>query len=300
MPDWIRFTQRAIGKLTGQRELFAFTPEYWGKDGIEPSPLRERQSRLGRRFGLRLFSRTYPGVTGRVHIHDSMLLSDSPEEIAHYIAVGRSAMENLEAALAAAGKTWGKIGACLDMASGYGRVLRLLQTKIDPRRITACDIEEEAVAFLAAEFGVRPIVSEKDLSRLAFPQTYDLIWVGSLFTHLDPPVGLALLETLARALNPRGVLAFSTQGASCLEQIKFYGWMFVPLEGMYREKVAGEGVAYAPYYAQNDPSYGITIWRRDHLESVMSAKFKDVLSQVYFAERGWDKHQDVWAFQKNG
>ncbi len=297
MSDPIRFVQRVIGRLTGKRELFAFTPAYWGAEGIEVVPLREQQSRLGRIFGTRWFSRAYPGVVGRVHIHDTMLLSDSPEEIAHYIKVGQSAMENIEATLAAGGRSLEDVGACLDMACGYGRVLRLLQTRIAPGRITACELEEEAVRFLAAEFGVRPLISQKDLSRLEFPETYDLIWVGSLFTHLSQPDGFALLEKLVGQLNPRGLLVFSTQGASCLEHFAQYGWMFVPREAYYRHQLATAGWAYSDYY-EKDPGYGITMYREDALAGMMAEQFGDRLRQVYIRHRGWDDHQDIWGYQR--
>lgn len=298
MPDWIRFVQRAIGKLTGRRELFAFAPEMWDAEGSVVNPARERQTALGRRFGIRLFSRRYPGVVGRVHLHDTMLQNDSPEEIAHYISVGASAMENIEASLRQAGRSWADVRSCLDMASGYGRVLRLLQTKINPRAITACDIEEEAVRFLAAEFGVTAIVSQKDFRQIRFPGTYDLIWVGSLFTHLEPAIGIDLLDMLTGLLNPGGLLIFSTQGERCLELLSFYGWMFTPQEGMFREKMAGEGIAYAPYFPRRDPDYGITLYREDRLRALMQEKLGAKLKFVRFAEKGWDNHQDVWAFQK--
>jgi SAM-dependent methyltransferase len=298
MADWIRLAQQVIGKLIGRPDFFDFTPEYWDEHGLLPSRRRAAQRALGRYGGIRFFSRTYPGVVGRVHIHDSMLQNDSPQEIEHYIGVGASAMENIEASLTAAGRSFADVRACLDMASGYGRVLRLLQTRIDPGRITVCDIEDEAVRFLAAEFGVTPVVSQKDFRSICFPRKYDLIWVGSLFTHLEPTVGFDLLDLLTGLLEPGGVLIFSTQGAGCLELLAFYGWMFVPQEGMFREKVAGEGIAYAPYYPENDPTYGITLYRRDRLETRMAEKFAGRLKLVRFADRGWDNHQDVWAFQK--
>lgn len=299
MPDWIRFVQRVVGRLTGQRELFALTPEVWGAEGLEPSALRERQTRLGRLFGTRFFSRTYPGIPGRVHVHESMLQNDSAEELAHYVKVGRSAMQNIEASLAAAGRAFSDIGACLDMACGYGRVLRLLTARLDPRRITACDIDEEAVRFCAREFGVRPLVSQKNLRQVRFPAAYDLIWVGSLFTHLEPAAGLDLLDQLVGLLNPQGLLIFSTQGASCLEHISFYGWVFVPREAMYREDMATKGLAYSPYFP-SDPAYGITMYRQDKLERIMEERFGGRMKLVRFKERGWDDHQDVWAYQKVG
>ena len=226
-----------------------------------------------------------------------MLENDWDESIEHYPAVGQSAMRNIEASLADAGRSFADIGACLDMACGYGRVLRLLQTRIDPKRIVACDIEEEAVRFLAAEFGVEPVVSTKVFRELRFSRTFDLIWVGSLFTHLPPEMGFELLEILSGQLNPGGLLLFSTQGEACLDRIAFYGWMFVPREQMFREKMAGEGMAYWHYF-EHDRDYGIALYRRDVLEEAMAGRFGQRLRLVRFAEQGWDNHQDVWAFQR--
>lgn len=299
MADWIRFVQRVIGKLTGHRELFAFTPLTYGREGAEPSKLRQRQEELGNLFGTRLFSRAYPGVTGRVHLHDSMLQNDSPEEIAHYVSVGQSAMQNIEASLAAAGRSFADVSTCLDMACGAGRVLRLLQTKIDPLHITACDIDKVGVNFLAAEFGVVPLIAPKDFRKIVFPRFYDLIWVGSLFTHLEPADGFDLLSILAGRLNPRGVLVFSTQGAGCIEKLSFYGWMFPPQEARMRAELDSPGMTYAAYFPQRDPGYGITLYRRDALEAAMQKKFGEGLREVRFAERGWDNHQDVYAYQKH-
>lgn len=297
MVDWIRFVQRVAGKLTGRRELFAFRAEYWGAHGIEPDPLRQRQTALGRRFGTRLFSRAYPGLPGRVHVHESMLQNDLPEELAHYAQVGRSAIDNIEAALKAAGRSWGDIHSLLDMACGYGRVLRLLAQKVDPRTITACELDEEAVRFCAEEFGVRPLVSQKNLRQVAFPGRYDLIWIGSLLTNLTPDSGLELLDVTAGLLNPGGLLVFSTQGESCLAQIPFYGFMFAPREALFREQMAATGIAYSNYYPHT-PDYGITLHRRDRLEAILAERFGPALRPVYFKERGWDEHQDVYGYQK--
>jgi hypothetical protein len=55
-----------------------------------------------------------------------MLQNDTRQEIDHYIRVGQSAMGNIEAALRGAGRTFEDIGAALDLACGYGRVLQWL------------------------------------------------------------------------------------------------------------------------------------------------------------------------------
>lgn len=297
MPDTIRTVQRFIRRLTGKRDLFAFARQVYGQDGIEPSPLRNLQTRLGRTLGTRLFSHSYPGIPGRVHVHETMMLGDDPDGLAHYIRVGGNAMENIEAGLAAAGSGWRDIRSCLDMGCGFGRVLRHIARRIPPHAVTACDLEEEAVRFCAEELGARPLLSTDDLRDLHLPGTYDLIWVGSLFSHLPYADAMVLFDKLGNALTPGGVMCFTTQGASCLDHIAFYGPMFAPLEADYRAQVAGRGWHYAPYYPSM-PRYGIMVYRRDALEDALAALFGPRLRLVRFAGRGWDNHQDSWAYQR--
>ena len=298
MADWISRLHRVYGRV-GSAALFAFRPEVHGKDGVRPDPLRDRQTRLGRRFGTRLFSRCYPGVPGRLHIHDTMLRGDSPEEIAHYIHVGKSAIRNIEAALGLAGRSFADLEYCLDMACGYGRVLRWLVQLIPPERITACELVDESIRFCHEEFGVEALLSELDLRSMRFPRNYDLIWVGSLFTHLMPGEDIAFLQVLARALNPRGMLLLSTQGPSCLNNIPMYGSMFRGKTEEFRAQLKASGVAYLPYFASN-PNYGIALHTPDYLDRALAGATGERVRRFYYAERGWDDHQDVNGFQRVG
>jgi SAM-dependent methyltransferase len=279
--------------------LFSFARQVYGFDGIEPSALRDRQTRLGRFLGTRLFSHAYAGIPGRVHVHETMMLSDDADGVAHYARVGADALANIEAALAAAGTGWDEIRSCLDMGCGFGRVLRHIARHVNPAAITACDLEEEAVRFCAEELGARPLLSTDDLRDLSLPGTYDLAWVGSLFTHLPHADAMVLFGKLAAALNPGGVLCFTTQGPSCLDHIAFYGPMFAPLEAEYRSQVAARGWHYAPYYPSM-PRYGIMLYRRDEVEAALARVQEGRLKLVRFAERGWDNHQDCWAFRRGG
>jgi SAM-dependent methyltransferase len=297
MIDWITWVQKVYGRLVS-RELFAFRPEVYDEGGLRADPLRERQRRLGRRWGTRLFSRRYAGVPGRVHVHDTMLQNDSREEIEHYIRVGQSAMTNIEAALAAAGRGWGDIESALDMACGYGRVLRWLVRRVAPARVSACEVLEESIRFCHAEFGAGPLLSNPELARMRLPREYDLIWVGSLFTHLVPETGLEFLAVLGRALRPRGVLLFSTQGPSCLGQMASYGWMFKDKSDEFRRQLEARGAAYLPYY-QNHPDYGIALHTPGYVDRALGAGGDGRLGRIYYAERGWDAHQDVHGFQRS-
>jgi len=224
-----------------------------------------------------------------------MLASPAQEDLQRYVAVGLSAMANIEAALHAAGREWVDVTACLDFACGYGRVLRRLAQRIPPAQITACDVDRQAVRFCAAEFGAEPLFSHADFRAVTFPRRYDLIWVGSLFTHLPIARGRDLLAVLAETTAPAGLLIFTTQGESCLDRLASYGPEFAGLEPAFRGGVAGQGAYFAPY--RGGEGLGIAIHRRDYLRQFIQAQFAPALRLVHFVPAGWDDHQDVWAWQ---
>jgi SAM-dependent methyltransferase len=252
MSQWISLQQRLISGILAKPDLFAFTRVEMGPHGNAHPRRHAWQIRFGKLLGPRLFSLTYPGVPGRVHIHDTMLVSESHKHIRHYI----------------------------------------------PRRITACDIDPEAVRFLAQEFGARPLLSTDDFAHITFPAKYEVIWAGSLFTHLPAAQGRFLLDLLTAQLRPGGLLLFSTQGLSCLDHLALYGPMFANLEGDYRRQIAEGGSAYADYDPAH-PGYGIAVYNADQFRRALTTPdpAHAPLRFISHATRGWDNHQDLWAFQ---
>jgi SAM-dependent methyltransferase len=241
---------------------------------------------------------TYPGIIGRIHPEDSMLESRIPILIRHYRDVGLSALDNIEDCLLGASRTFADVGAVLDLPCGYGRVLRWLTTAVPRSTISACDIDASGVEFCAREFGAQPIISQENLRAVRFPGTYDLIWVGSLLTHLPPDACLDVLDTLCNLLEPRGVMVFTTHGESCLSQPSpSYGDVFLAAIDQVRAGVLAHGLHFVPYSDQ--ARYGTTIHSRAYVEQLTSNQFSDRVTLVRYAARGWDRHQDVWGWQRH-
>lgn len=104
----------------------------------------------------------------------------------------------------------------LDFACGFGRLLRFLSLAMPPSRIHACELQPEAVAFVAREFGVQALASSADPENFKPERRFDFIWVASLFSHLPEPLFHAWLTKLLGLLTPRGVLCFSVRDAALL------------------------------------------------------------------------------------
>ena len=262
--------------------------------------------RLGRRLKWRLApalgARTLPGVEGRVHRADAMLYDESEASIANYVRAARSAMANIEGALDSVDRTFEDVTSCLDFGCGHGRVLRFLQQRIPPSQITACDVDEGGVRFCAAEFGVRPLVSNWDLRKVRLGR-YDLIWSGSVFTHLDGDDGDLLLERLAQSLEPGGLLVFSIHGRFCIDGLdQLYNGLYAEVADEIRREVAENGYSFRVYedprFGRFPAKYGMTWHDLDYLESRVTTLSGGRLRRVYWQPQGWDHHHDVVGFER--
>lgn len=111
------------------------------------------------------------------------------------------------------------VGSLLDFASGYGRMTRFLVHKLPADRIWVSDIQAEAVQFQQEEFGVNGFVSTADPADLQVDQTFDCIFVASLFSHLPPARFTAWLDKLYGMLSPGGILVFSANGEHTLPAV---------------------------------------------------------------------------------
>lgn len=221
--------------------------------------------------------------------NDGMLDGDEP----HYFSAGRSGILNIKRALACALENVAAPRRILDFPCGHGRVLRYLRAEFPQAEITACDLLRDGVDFCAATFGAIPVYSDSHPSRIPLPRNaFDLIWVGSLFTHFDAPRWPIFLPFLRNLLQPGGVLVFSTHGRHSLkiltEQPQVYD-----LDHSRRDQLLKQcertGFGYVDYPTHRE--YGISIavpaWVCSLVTSIPELRL------VGLSERSWDDHHDV-------
>jgi SAM-dependent methyltransferase len=210
---------------------------------------------------------------------------------AHYLAVGACALDCVVAALA--GRVPRRI---LDLPCGYGRVTRFLRARFPRAEITACDLERDGVDFCAARFGARPVYSTEDLGKLRISGRFDLIWVGSLITHLSLEQTGALLRSLGRVLAPAGIIVASAHGPSIAAGLRAWGY------GMEKPEAAGllrdygeTGYGHRGY--DGGAGYGISLSDRLFWERYFA---RGPLAMTSYAAQAWDGHQDILHLRRRG
>ncbi|MSU46541.1 MAG: class I SAM-dependent methyltransferase [Lacunisphaera sp.] len=156
-----------------------------------------------------LYDFSHLSVDRTIAPRDGMVAADLPEQ---YFDLGRRALELIHFSAEPCDKP--HYPDILDLPCGHGRVLRWLRAHYGYATITACDLDCDGVDFCAKQFGARPVYSELDLHRLPFQAQFDLIWVGSLATHLRQDRWLAALDCLVKWTRECGVIVFTTQGRS--------------------------------------------------------------------------------------
>jgi SAM-dependent methyltransferase len=229
----------------------------------------------------------------------------------HYFMVGRVAVEWIRIALHAAGRE--TVETILDLPCGHGRVLRAIKAAFPEARLAACDIDRDGVDFCADVFGATPIYGTEDPRDLELPADLDLVWCGSLLTHVSSERWPHFLEAFHSALAPGGVLVFTSHGRSRAEKLRA-GTVGMGLTGAQTRAILAqydrEGFGYQDFAPENlnskltsslSSGYGMSLatpaWVCEVVQQV------DGLSIALYSEEAWPRDagpQDVIACVRAG
>jgi SAM-dependent methyltransferase len=195
--------------------------ESWGRVGLDPGITLGTLDASDREWlaDVLRFRRVRPR---------NVIETTSPDDWIHnrgeatYYTTGRTTIRRVRLAMLQTRKT--EVRRILDFGSGYGRILRQFKAAFPEARLAACDILPEAVDFCAETFGAEPVYAADDPGETKLEGKFDLIWLGSLFTHLAAERWTSLLDLLERALEPEGLLMFTTQGRFIRDQIAERTW----------------------------------------------------------------------------
>ncbi len=237
-----------------------------------------------------LFIDTFNSV---VHQRDGMNRSSA----LYYFSTGLDAIKNMELALNRAGRKAQPPKRVLDFPCGFGRVTRWMEIMYPNAKIFASDLMEMAVDFCGTTFRCETFETSKTIKETVLPGNLDIIWVGSLFTHLAGTKVRDYLKLMSKSLNDQGVIVFTAHGA-------FVRNRMVTRKKTYRlgekrlvrivDNYDNNGFGFAPYDGFED--YGISLMRYEWLYNLQDKV--DGLELDMVIPRGWVNHQDVVIFKK--
>lgn len=217
------------------------------------------------------------------------------DDLEVYLDVGRSALAAIQLAQRLAGAP--DFTSILDMPCGHGRVARWLRAAYPAARLTVSDILRDGVDFCSRTFNARPVYSSAHPAVSLFEERFDLIFVGSLLTHVDADRWDSFIDTWWALLRPGGLLVVTTHGDLVAERMRggnLYGY---PPDGVRRALRTYEHARFA--FLEESPTsvdYGITLAKPDW--TLRRLQRHHAASVVLYSAALWDHHQDVAAVRK--
>jgi SAM-dependent methyltransferase len=234
-------------------------------------------------------------VDRTVSEHDDMLPNSNMD---YYLAVGRNAIEIVTDAMVLTHRT--SFSKILDMPCGGGRVTRHLVKFLPDAQLFVSDVEKAKQAAVAEQFGATAVDLAPDFS-IPSERHYDLIFVGSLLTHVQEEMFGRVVGWCIEALAKDGILIATTCGRTNalmqMQRSKRTG-REVP-ELVMRKVLAGQHAfwrARAPSERYGGTVYGTGIapgsWVVRQIEAHADA------TVLGFKEGGWAGNQDAVIAQK--
>jgi SAM-dependent methyltransferase len=197
----------------------------------------------------------------------------APKSLQSYFIFGEAGLRCIQGFIGSSVPT-----SILDLPSGHGRVLRFMRDAYPEAQITACDINREAVDFCAETFDAIPLYSSEKPAEIE-AGLFDLIWCGSLFTHLGAERWDPWIRFFVEHLEPGGSFVFTTHGRAYIRgEIMTH---MPPNFEKLRIECERTGFAFDPY---SSISLSSPAWVWQLLPDL----------KVRFVEQGWHQLQDAW------
>lgn len=243
------------------------------------------------------------GVETTLNPNDSDFAPGTPLEA--YLNVGVDALRVIIKALVSNVREPPK--SILDFPCGSGRVTRHLQAFFPEATIVASDIYDRHLKFCVDQLGVQGIFSQENLADVDFGQRFDLIFCGSLLTHLPEGHFGAAFQLLSRSLSDTGIAIVTLHGRHSEYIQENYSWRYFEdeLYEIARSTIPEKGFGYADYKGLPGSSlfgkhahYGVSFSRPHWTLEMAEADYS--IRILGYIERGWHDHQDVLVFGRPG
>lgn len=200
-------------------------------------------------------------------------VSSSPDPY-EFVAVGKICANDIQSALKLVGRELSSFDRILDFGCGCGRTLVHMKAMAPNSKFDGIDIDDNAIAWCKGNLNFANFRLSKETPPIDYePNTFDCIYVISVFTHLDEDYQFRWLEELQRISKPGAVVVLTVNGSK-------------NGQGFFFERSYEEGLF--PAWYQN------TYHSRDYVYENFG-KYFEVLKHL---PRSMNAHQDVVVLRK--
>ncbi|MDQ0323505.1 SAM-dependent methyltransferase [Pararhizobium capsulatum DSM 1112] len=213
-------------------------------------------------------------------------------DVDQFLEVGRRGARELEVLARLGGKDLACCPAVLDFACGCGRVIRHFQDHAPEARWYGSDIDGEAIRWCKEKLGAVAGFTENDFRPpMSFdPDSFDVVYSVSLFTHLDEDDQFRWLGELARVLRKNGLLIATAHGPYTHQQLPPADLRELTAKGfLYRVGQTGR------LKLDGLPDFYQTAY---HTEKYIRARWSEHFEIVAYKERAMNEHQDAVVLRK--
>jgi len=206
------------------------------------------------------------------------------DDVEAYERSGFELVDQLRELLSRAGYDLKQFRSIYDFGSGPGRLARALHERLPEARLTATDIDEEAIAWLTEQAPGIDVRVTSWLPPLPFDDgAFDLVIVISVFTHLPADYQDAWLAELRRVTRPGGVVVATVHGEAHWRHTWDVGFKTAPRRVRLRSKAL----------ALERRLRGFAHWRGDGWERVFPDYYHTTWHRPGYVRRHWSRWFDV-------
>ena len=213
-----------------------------------------------------------------------------PCSIEQFLKGGEGTLNDIEFALQSIGKSLSQSRELLDFGCGCGRLALALQNRgLTGLRAIGCDVDERAILWCQQFLERDKFVVNSALPPSPFKnETFDLIWCGSVFTHLDENRQDLWLAEINRILKPDGILLASVHGPQCWEP-RLPSWTI--------DKLRRKGQVFARFGADAGihPAWYQVAW---HTEQYIREHWASVFEILGYLPLRFNDYQDIVVARK--
>jgi len=175
-------------------------------------------------------------------------------------------------------------------------VLRHLVHLFPDAEYVACDLDIDAVDFCVSHFNVTPVYSREELTEVYLGSAYDIIWVGSLFTHTAQDITKKWMAYLAKFLSPQGFVVATLHGRWSKNVHKVAPFIGEDIWNEILTDYNSVGYGYRDYLKKDSHcyisgSYGISL-AKPHV-TIRNLEEVPGIRIYQYLERGWSDVHDV-------